>query len=118
MGARVNIDGNTGGIQVEFDPANFNIVYGSMWEHRAGSWENGSLNGKTNPLFKSIDGGLTSSTSPPAVTLPVLLGEFAPALQAVDGSPTFSEQEVEQVGDWHLQQNPDPLFQRSVSEEG
>ena len=53
------IDDNTGGIQVEFDPTNPNIVYGSMWEHREGPWENASFNGKNNGLFKSTDGGTT-----------------------------------------------------------
>ncbi len=53
------IDDNTGGVQVEFDPTNPNIVYGSMWEHREGPWENASFNGKNNGLFKSTDGGTT-----------------------------------------------------------
>src|SRR5918993_248336 len=53
------IDDNTGGVQVEFDPTNPNTVYGSMWEHREGPWENASFNGKNNGLFKSTDGGTT-----------------------------------------------------------
>ena len=53
------VDENTGGIQVEFDPTNPRIVYGSLWEHREGPWENGSFNGKNNGLYKSTDGGET-----------------------------------------------------------
>ncbi|MBA3640204.1 MAG: glycoside hydrolase, partial [Acidobacteria bacterium] len=53
------IDDNTGAIQVEFDPTNPNIVYGSMWEHREGPWENASFNGRNNGLYKSTDGGTT-----------------------------------------------------------
>ena len=51
------VDENTGGVQVEFDPTNPNVVYGSMWEHREGPWENASFSGKNNGLFKSTDGG-------------------------------------------------------------
>ena len=53
------VDENTGGIQVEFDPTNPRTVYGSLWEHREGPWENGSFNGKNNALYKSTDGGTT-----------------------------------------------------------
>ena len=53
------VDENTGGIQVEFDPTNPRIVYGSLWEHREGPWENASFNGKNNGLYKSTDGGTT-----------------------------------------------------------
>ena len=53
------VDENTGGIQVEFDPTNPRTVYGSLWEHREGPWENAGFNGKNNGLFKSTDGGTT-----------------------------------------------------------
>ena len=53
------VDENTGGIQVEFDPTNPRTVYGSLWEHREGPWENGSFNGRNNGLYKSTDGGTT-----------------------------------------------------------
>jgi photosystem II stability/assembly factor-like uncharacterized protein len=53
------VDENTGGIQVEFDPTNPRIVYGSLWEHREGPWENAGFNGKNNGLYKSTDGGTT-----------------------------------------------------------
>ena len=53
------VNENTGGVQVEFDPKNPNIVYGSMWEHREGPWENASFSGPNSGLYKSTDGGTT-----------------------------------------------------------
>ena len=53
------VNENTGGIQVEFDPKNPNVVYGSMWEHREGPWENASFFGPNSGLYKSTDGGTT-----------------------------------------------------------
>ena len=53
------VNENTGGIQVEFDPTNPNVVYGVMWEHREGPWENASFSGPNSGLYKSIDGGKT-----------------------------------------------------------
>jgi photosystem II stability/assembly factor-like uncharacterized protein len=53
------VDEDTGGIQVELDPQNPNIVYGVLWEHREGPWENGSFSGPNNGLYKSTDGGTT-----------------------------------------------------------
>ncbi len=53
-------DENTGAIQVEFDPANPQIVYADMWAARQAPWEVGaSFNGPGSGLFKSIDGGTT-----------------------------------------------------------
>jgi photosystem II stability/assembly factor-like uncharacterized protein len=53
------INENTGGIQVELDPKNPNIVYGVLWEHREGPWENASFFGPNSGLYKSTDGGTT-----------------------------------------------------------
>ena len=53
------VNENTGGVQVEFDPGNPNIVYGSLWEHREGPWENASFLGPNSGLYKSTDGGTT-----------------------------------------------------------
>ena len=53
------VNENTGGIQVEFDPKNPNVVYGVMWEHREGPWENASFSGPNSGLYKSTDGGTT-----------------------------------------------------------
>jgi photosystem II stability/assembly factor-like uncharacterized protein len=53
------INHNTGAIQVEFDPANPEIIYADMWEHREGPWENASFSGKNSGLYKSLDGGNT-----------------------------------------------------------
>jgi photosystem II stability/assembly factor-like uncharacterized protein len=53
------LDENTGAIQVEFDPTNPSVVYGALWEHREGPWENASFSGKNNGLYKSTDGGTT-----------------------------------------------------------
>jgi photosystem II stability/assembly factor-like uncharacterized protein len=52
-------DENTGGGDVQIDPANPEIVYASLWEAREGPWENGSWNGGNGGIFKSIDGGKT-----------------------------------------------------------
>jgi photosystem II stability/assembly factor-like uncharacterized protein len=51
------INQNTGAIQVEFDPANPEILYADMWEHREGPWENASFSGTNSGLYKSTDGG-------------------------------------------------------------
>ncbi|HJR59902.1 MAG TPA: hypothetical protein VJ813_10900 [Vicinamibacterales bacterium] len=53
------VNENTGGIQVELDPKNPDVVYGSLWEHREGPWENASFSGPNNGLYKSTDGGTT-----------------------------------------------------------
>ncbi len=53
-------DENTGGSDVEIDPANPDVVYASMWEAREGPWEdNNTFNGTNGGLFKSTDGGTT-----------------------------------------------------------
>ena len=51
------LDQNTGAIQVEFDPANAEILYADMWEHREGPWENARFSGSNSGLYKSTDGG-------------------------------------------------------------
>ena len=53
------VNENAGGIQVEFDPKNPRVVYGVLWEHREGPWENASFSGPNNGLYKSTDGGTT-----------------------------------------------------------
>ena len=53
------VNENTGGVQVEFDPRDPNTVYGSLWEHREGPWENASFAGSNSGLYKSTDGGTT-----------------------------------------------------------
>ena len=53
------INENTGAIQVEYNPANPNILFASLWEHREGPWENGNFSGAHSGLFKSVDGGET-----------------------------------------------------------
>ena len=52
-------DENTGGADVQIDPANPETVYASLWEAREGPWENGNWNGGNGGIFKSIDGGKT-----------------------------------------------------------
>jgi photosystem II stability/assembly factor-like uncharacterized protein len=52
-------DENTGAIQVEFDPANPEIIYADLWAARQGPWENGAWQGPESGLFKSTDGGNT-----------------------------------------------------------
>jgi photosystem II stability/assembly factor-like uncharacterized protein len=50
-------DENTGGGDVQIDPANPDIVYASLWESREGPWENSAWNGTNGGIFKSTDGG-------------------------------------------------------------
>jgi photosystem II stability/assembly factor-like uncharacterized protein len=56
----ISKDENTGGSDVQIDPANPDVVYASMWEAREGPWEDGNeFNGSGGGLFKSTDGGAT-----------------------------------------------------------
>lgn len=51
-------DENTGGADVEIDPSNPDVLYGSLWEVREGPWEdNNFFAGTGGGLFKSTDGG-------------------------------------------------------------
>ncbi|MGI9089265.1 MAG: WD40/YVTN/BNR-like repeat-containing protein [Chthoniobacterales bacterium] len=52
-------DENTGGGDVQIDPANSEIVYASLWEAREGPWENSNWSGNNGGIFKSSDGGKT-----------------------------------------------------------
>ncbi len=53
-------DENTGGSEVEIDPANPNVVYASLWQSRLGpSEDQNSFAGIGGGLFKSTDGGNT-----------------------------------------------------------
>lgn len=52
-------DENTGGIALEFDPSNPDILFAVLWASRQGPWENGEWEGKTSGLYKSTDGGTT-----------------------------------------------------------
>src|SRR5437868_1259747 len=52
-------DENTGGGDVQIDPASSDIVYATLWESREGPWENSTWNGTNGGIFKSIDGGKT-----------------------------------------------------------
>lgn len=50
-------DANTGAVAVIIDPKSPKIVYAALWSARQAPWENGTWQGKTSGLFKSIDGG-------------------------------------------------------------
>lgn len=53
-------DQNTGGADVEIDPANPDVIYASLWEAREGPWEDNNVyNGAGGGLYKSTDGGST-----------------------------------------------------------
>jgi photosystem II stability/assembly factor-like uncharacterized protein len=51
------IDENTGGKDVDIDPANADIVFATLWEQRQGPWENAAWSGTNGGIFKSTDGG-------------------------------------------------------------
>ncbi len=52
------IDDNTGGSSIKIDPQDPNVLYASMWNVRAGPWEDRNVyNGAAGGLFKSSDGG-------------------------------------------------------------
>jgi photosystem II stability/assembly factor-like uncharacterized protein len=54
------VNENTGGDDVEIDPANPNIVYATLWESRQGPWEDrNTYGGADGGIFKSLDGGDT-----------------------------------------------------------
>lgn len=53
------INTHTGCMQVEFDPANPQVLYADMWEHQEFPWENGGFSGTNSGLYKSTDGGTT-----------------------------------------------------------
>jgi photosystem II stability/assembly factor-like uncharacterized protein len=55
----VSRDENTGGNDVDIDPANPEIVYATLWEERQGPWENAVWAGTNGGIFKSTDGGTT-----------------------------------------------------------
>src|SRR3989475_2461 len=53
-------DENTGAINLEFDPANSQIIYADMWASRRPPWTAGnSYSGPGSGLYKSTDGGST-----------------------------------------------------------
>jgi photosystem II stability/assembly factor-like uncharacterized protein len=52
-------DVNTGGNDVDIDPANPSIVYATLWEERQGPWENAQWRGTGGGIYKSTDGGST-----------------------------------------------------------
>ena len=53
-------DENTGGSDVEIDPANPDVIYASLWQSRLGPWEDkNQLPGTNGGLFKSTDAGET-----------------------------------------------------------
>jgi photosystem II stability/assembly factor-like uncharacterized protein len=52
-------DENTGGNDVDIDPASPDTVYATLWEERQGPWENANWAGTGGGIFKSTDGGTT-----------------------------------------------------------
>jgi photosystem II stability/assembly factor-like uncharacterized protein len=52
-------DDNTGGKDVDIDPADPTVVYATLWEARQGPWENAAWGGRSGGIFKSTDGGTT-----------------------------------------------------------
>jgi len=53
-------DENTGGSDIEMDPANPDVLYACLWRAREGPWEDeNSYGGAGGGIFKSTDGGNT-----------------------------------------------------------
>ncbi len=51
---------NTGGSDLEMDPANPDVLYACLWRARQGPWEDANSYGGTGgAIYKSSDGGLT-----------------------------------------------------------
>jgi photosystem II stability/assembly factor-like uncharacterized protein len=52
------VNDDTGGSSVKIDPADSNTLYASLWNVRAGPWEDNNIyNGTAGGLYKSSDGG-------------------------------------------------------------
>ncbi len=52
------LDENTGGSSVKIDPYDPNTLFASLWNVRAGPWEDNNVyNGTSGGLYKSTDGG-------------------------------------------------------------
>ncbi len=92
-------DENTGAIALALDPSNPDIIYADLWSSRQGPWENGSWQGKTSGLFKSIDGGstwhqLTSGLPTPAQGL----GRIGFAISPSDPKRLYAVVDAGQLG--------------------
>lgn len=53
---KLYIDNNTGAIDLDINPNNYNEIYASMWYRTRRAW-NFEESGKTSGIYKSIDGG-------------------------------------------------------------
>ena len=91
-------DENTGGADVQIDPANPDVVYASLWETRLGPWEdNNQYSGTGGGLFKSADGGatwrpLTNGLPKDVVQLHIAIAPSRPSrLYAVFSTTTKTE---------------------------
>ncbi len=54
----LNVDENTGAIDVKIDPSNPNVLYAAMWYKTRRAW-NFEEGGKSSGIYKSTDGGET-----------------------------------------------------------
>ena len=75
-------DENTGGADVQIDPANPNVVYAALWESREGPWENAKWDGLGGGMFKSNDGGKTWNQLTKGLPAGIIQANFAVAPNA------------------------------------
>jgi photosystem II stability/assembly factor-like uncharacterized protein len=77
-------DENTGGADVQINPAHPEIVYASLWESREGPWENAKWDGDNGGIFKSIDGGKTWKQLGGGLPVPMVQANISIAPSAPD----------------------------------
>lgn len=115
-------DENTGGIDVDFDPNNPNIIFAALWQARRTPWTMTS-GGPGSGLYRSIDGGTTwkqleghGLPAPPYGKIGVAVGANSQRVYALieAKNPTGGLYRSNDGGDSWEQVNPShSLWQRS-----
>jgi len=91
------VDDKTGGIDVEFDPNNANIVFAAMYQVRRLPWtfESG---GPGSGLYRSADGGVTWTHMQGHGLPEGLLGRITVSVSAADSNRVYAMIEAEKGG--------------------